>query len=91
MNSGTFIIEREDHTLGNLLRMQLLADPDVIFVGYKNPHPLEHHILLKVQTTTEPTGGKNPYLPTDALDSALHSLLSEVSSLINIVENSGHR
>lgn len=83
-NAGTFKIEREDHTIGNLLRMQLLADPDVIFVGYKNPHPLEHHIVLKVQTATIPTGnhGKNPYLPTDALGVALEALQSETSHLI---------
>lgn len=83
-NAGTFKIEREDHTIGNLLRMQLLSDPDVIFVGYKNPHPLEHHIVLKVQTATIPTGkhGKNPYLPTDALGAALEALQSETSLLI---------
>lgn len=75
-NAGTFKIEREDHTIVNLLRIQLLADPDVIFVGYKNSHPLEHHIVLKVQTATIPTGnhGKNPNLPTDALGVALEAL-----------------
>lgn len=28
-NSGTFTLNKEDHTMGNLLRMQLLRDPSV--------------------------------------------------------------
>ena len=30
-NAGMFIINKEDHTLGNLLRMQLLRNPEVRF------------------------------------------------------------
>jgi len=30
---------------------QLLEDPNVIFAGYLHPHPLETHIVVKVQTT----------------------------------------
>ena len=43
------IFAQEDHTLGNLLRHQLLKDPNVLFAGYKNPHPLDHNIILRVQ------------------------------------------
>ncbi len=82
VNAGTFKIEREDHTIGNLLRMQLMEDKDVVFVGYKQPHPLEHHILLKVQTSSNPSPGtKNPYLPVDALQNALKDLSAEVAIL----------
>ncbi len=28
---------------------QLLRDPDVLFAGYKVPHPLEYEIILKVR------------------------------------------
>eukprot|EP00299_Pterocystis_sp_00344_P014944 c7443_g1_i3.p1 GENE.c7443_g1_i3~~c7443_g1_i3.p1 ORF type:complete len:122 (-),score=18.13 c7443_g1_i3:246-611(-) len=52
-NAGTFLIEREDHTLGNLLRMQLLNNPAVLFSGYRMPHPLEHKIELRIQTVPE--------------------------------------
>eukprot|EP00298_Acanthocystis_sp_HF-20_P008831 c17926_g1_i2.p1 GENE.c17926_g1_i2~~c17926_g1_i2.p1 ORF type:complete len:117 (+),score=31.22 c17926_g1_i2:25-351(+) len=52
-NAGVFIIEREDHTLGNLLRMQILVNPRVLFCGYKVPHPLEHKVELRIQTTEE--------------------------------------
>lgn len=66
--------------MGNLIRMQLMRDPDVIFVGYKHPHPYEHHILLRVQTTTRPSVG-GTYLPPDAFKTALQDLAAEVSTL----------
>ena len=40
---------QEDHTLGNMIRHQLLKDPNVLFAGYKNPHPLEHKVILRIQ------------------------------------------
>lgn len=39
-NSVIVTINKEDHTLGNLLVTQLLQDPLVIFAAYKIPHPL---------------------------------------------------
>lgn len=32
---------------------QLLKDPQVLFAGYKVPHPLEHKIVIRVQTTPD--------------------------------------
>ncbi len=34
-----------------MIRMQLLKDPNVLFAGYKNPHPLEHKIILRIQVS----------------------------------------
>uniref|UniRef100_A0A7S3BP96 DNA-directed RNA polymerase RBP11-like dimerisation domain-containing protein n=1 Tax=Haptolina ericina TaxID=156174 RepID=A0A7S3BP96_9EUKA len=34
-NAMMYVIEREDHTLGNLMRMHLLDDEDVVFGGYR--------------------------------------------------------
>ena len=48
-NASIFTINKEDHTLGNLIRHQLLKDPNVLFAGYKNPHPLEHKVVIRVQ------------------------------------------
>ena len=94
MNAGTFKIEREDHTIGNLLRMQLMLDKNVVFVGYKQPHPLEHHILLTVQTTDKKVLNKETgilesqaYTPIDALENALGDLSSEVSLLTEKLNN----
>jgi DNA-directed RNA polymerase II subunit RPB11 len=53
---------------------QLLKDPQVIFAGYKCPHPLEHKVVLRVQTTPD-------YSPTEALRNAITDLLSEMSLL----------
>jgi DNA-directed RNA polymerase II subunit RPB11 len=71
-NAAIFTINKEDHTLGNLLKHQLLKDPNVLFAGYKISHPLEHKIILRVQTVDETT-------PQDALMSAITDLISELS------------
>lgn len=39
--------------LVSLCVSQLLKDPQVLFAGYKVPHPLEHKIVIRVQTTPE--------------------------------------
>lgn len=73
-NAAHFTINKEDHTLGNLLRMQLLKDPKVLFAGYKIPHPLEHKFILRVQTTPD-------YSPQEAFTNAITDLISEISLL----------
>eukprot|EP00741_Cyanophora_paradoxa_P003433 tig00000704_g3336.t1 len=73
-DAASFTIEREDHTLGNIIRMQLLRDPSVLFAGYKVPHPLEHNIVVKVQTRKGST-------PMEAMQTALNDLISEVGLL----------
>ncbi len=55
---------------------QLLRDPQVLFAGYKVPHPLEHKFVLRVQTTPD-------YSPQEALSNAITDLISEISSLEN--------
>ncbi len=49
VNTGTFTLNKEDHTLGNILRCQLLRDPRTVFAGYRMPHPLINHTLLRVR------------------------------------------
>lgn len=51
---------------------QLLKDPNVLFAGYKLPHPLEHKFVLRIQTTSD-------YSPQDALMHAITDLISELS------------
>merc|ERR1712130_42659 len=69
-----FTLNREDHTLGNILKTQLLRDPKVLFAGYKNPHPLENRVIIRVQTTPD-------HSPQDAFTNAITDLLSELSLL----------
>jgi DNA-directed RNA polymerase II subunit RPB11 len=48
--AGTFILGKEDHTLGNLIRIQLLRDPQVRYAGYRMPHPLIFDCHIRVET-----------------------------------------
>jgi DNA-directed RNA polymerase I and III subunit RPAC2 len=49
--SATFVINREDHTLGNALRYVLMRDPSTAFCGYSMPHPSEQLVNLRLQTS----------------------------------------
>jgi DNA-directed RNA polymerase II subunit RPB11 len=49
-NAGTFVLAKEDHTLGNLIRIQLLRDRNVRFAGYRMPHPLIYDCHIRVET-----------------------------------------
>lgn len=73
-DAALFTLNREDHTLGNILKTQLLRDPKVLFAGYKNPHPLENKVVIRVQTTSD-------YTPQEAFTNAITDLLSELSLL----------
>ncbi|ODV95611.1 hypothetical protein PACTADRAFT_50306 [Pachysolen tannophilus NRRL Y-2460] len=68
--------EREDHTLGNLLRQQLINDPRVIFVAYKVEHPLFANFVMRLQT-------EEGYKPKDALRNACNSLITLLEQLKN--------
>ncbi|GBP27964.1 DNA-directed RNA polymerase II subunit RPB11 [Eumeta japonica] len=71
-NAAIFTVNKEDHTLGNMIRHQLLKDPKVLFAGYKVPHPLEHKFVLRIQTTSD-------YTPQEAFMNAITDLTSELS------------
>ncbi|KAG2459107.1 LRWD1 protein, partial [Polypterus senegalus] len=73
-NACLFTLNKEDHTLGNIIRSQLLKDPQVLFAGYKVPHPLEHKVVIRVQTTPD-------YSPQEAFTNAITDLISELSLL----------
>jgi DNA-directed RNA polymerase II subunit RPB11 len=53
---------------------QLLSMPQVLFAGYKVPHPLHPYFLVKVQTDGTIT-------PTAALEQACTKLIGTLSSL----------
>lgn len=65
-----------------MLRMKLLENPDVIFVGYKQPHPLWHHILLRVQTTASNS-------PQNALSDCITELQNELGKIVSDLEREG--
>ena len=53
---------------------QLLRDKEVTFAGYKFPHPLDYHILVKVQT-------KGKKSPREVMDDALSALCDEYQDI----------
>ena len=53
---------------------ELLKNSQVLFAGYKMPHPLENRFVLRVQT-------REGTSPRAALEDALTSLLTQVDAL----------
>ncbi|CAH8549399.1 unnamed protein product [Schistosoma rodhaini] len=82
-NAAIFTLNREDHTVGNMITCQLLKDPRVLFAGYKAPHPLEHKIVIRVHTA-------HPATPVDVFVSALKDLISEISNIEEQFRVSNH-
>jgi DNA-directed RNA polymerase subunit L len=51
---ATFIFRLEDHTIGNIVRINLLKDKqNVAFAGYKKGHPLINNVEVKVMSKPE--------------------------------------
>ncbi|ORY33803.1 DNA-directed RNA polymerase ii 13.3 kda polypeptide [Naematelia encephala] len=73
-NAASILMRKQDHTIGNMIRSQLLLDPTVLFAGYKVPHPLENNILLKIQTDERSN-------PADALKRACTLLIQQTLSI----------
>mmetsp|Transcript_21361 Transcript_21361/g.63899 ORF Transcript_21361/g.63899 Transcript_21361/m.63899 type:complete len:85 (-) Transcript_21361:106-360(-) len=46
-HAGTFVLNKEGHTAGDLVRTQLLRNDAVKYCGYALPHPLDHRVILK--------------------------------------------
>lgn len=78
-NSGTFRLNREDHTIANLFRMQLLRDNSVRFAGYYHPHPLLNYMDMKIQTNSSTVA------PIETLSAAIEDLANETDHLISQV------
>ncbi|CAJ2665283.1 DNA-directed RNA polymerase ii subunit rpb11-like protein [Trifolium pratense] len=74
INAASFTIEREDHTIGNILRMQLHKDPNVLFAGYKLPHPLQYKIIARIHTTSQSS-------PMQAYNQSINDLDKELDHL----------
>ncbi|GET89805.1 DNA-directed RNA polymerase II-like protein [Leishmania tarentolae] len=76
-NSSLFKMEKEDHTLANLLRMKLHESPFVQIAGYRVPHPTKHNVELRVQTASNGTDAPVP-APKKALQDAIDGCLKDL-------------
>ncbi|KAI9503632.1 DNA-directed RNA polymerase II core subunit [Coemansia spiralis] len=79
-NCLLFKIQREDHTIANILRYKLLKHPQVLFSAYRAPHPLEYYVELKVQTTSRTT-------PINVMLEAIQSLMLEYGNIRSAFDN----
>jgi DNA-directed RNA polymerase II subunit RPB11 len=73
-NTVLLTLNREDHTLGNLICSALQRDPNVVFAGYKLPHPLEHHVLIRVQT-------ERRHSPVEVVQRCIERLIKDLMGL----------
>ncbi|XP_077984988.1 DNA-directed RNA polymerases I and III subunit RPAC2-like [Glandiceps talaboti] len=77
---ATFVMNGEDHTLGNSLRYMIMKNPEVQFCGYSIPHPTENKINFRIQTTGPPA--------TDVLRRGLAELTSLAAHVLITFEKS---
>ena len=75
-NAAKFIIQREDHTLGNMLRERVASQKGVTFAAHKVPHPLEPLVELIVHTDKSST-------PIQAVSNAVDDLNADIGILVD--------
>ncbi|KAL9120459.1 MAG: hypothetical protein Q9187_002988 [Circinaria calcarea] len=73
-STSIFVFNKEDHTLGNMVRSRLLKSPHVKFAGYRVPHPLFSTFELRLQTDGTIT-------PRAALVQACRDLVNDLGTL----------
>ncbi|XP_032084067.1 DNA-directed RNA polymerases I and III subunit RPAC2-like [Thamnophis elegans] len=77
----TFVLNNEDHTLGNSLRYMIMKNPEVEFCGYSITHPSESKINFRIQSR----GG----LPAvDMFQKGLEDLMGVCQHVLNTFEAS---
>jgi len=73
-----FVFHNSTSTIGKLLQIELLRDPNVIFAVYLCPHPLETKMMVTVITS-----GKNP---RETMTSAFNNLITKLDELDSAVK-----
>ncbi|XP_035815107.1 DNA-directed RNA polymerases II, IV and V subunit 11-like isoform X2 [Zea mays] len=73
------------HSLSNArITLQLHRDPNVLFAGYKLPHPLQYKIIVRIHTTSQSS-------PTQAYTQAINDLDKELEYLKQAFEDEKNR
>lgn len=73
-SAAHIIVRKEDHTMGNIIRCELMNNPAVLFAGYRIPHPLEFDLHFRVQTDGSIT-------PAQAVVNAIDKLEKDITEL----------
>ncbi|MCL4120136.1 UNVERIFIED_CONTAM: hypothetical protein GTU68_005969 [Idotea baltica] len=74
----TFVINDEDHTLGNALKHIIVHYPAVVFCGYTVPHPMERKIHLRIQSVKTPA--------TDILRQGIKDLKKQNEEVLKMIK-----
>ena len=77
---ATFIIPNKGHTLGNIIRYELLKKENVILSAYKVTHPLKEELQLYVKVNCEKNEKEIIIETTD-------ELITKIKNLEKIVKN----
>lgn len=76
-NASLFKVNKEDHTIANLLRMKLHESSFVKIAGYRVPHPTQHRVEISLQTASD--GSQQPVpTPKAALCHAIDLCLEDL-------------
>ncbi|RDA95750.1 hypothetical protein CP533_5091 [Ophiocordyceps camponoti-saundersi (nom. inval.)] len=73
-NTSDFVLNKEDHTLGNLLSEHLKLHPNVYMAGYKLAHPNVPQLFIRVQTDGSKT-------PREVFCAVCEKLINQLESL----------
>ena len=84
-STSTVTLNRQDHTVTNLLSNEIRKNENVIFSGYRVPHPLVPKAEIRVQTKP------NTQTPKDVLKDAATKLLADVNNFEESVKTELHR
>ena len=75
----TFVMNEEDHTLGNAVRFAIINWQEVEFCGYSVPHPSLNKINVRIQSKKT--------TPTKILSEGLNSLREISKALLEKLED----
>src|SRR5690348_10033610 len=81
-----YIVKDHDHTFGNMLQIELLQDPDVIYAAYIVPHPLEKLFKLKITVNENGRGGSSVPTAKNALEKARKSIKEKLTRIKRTIE-----
>ena len=86
--SVTINIQNETHTLGNLIQSYIakIHKNQILFVGYRNPHPLKNNIEIKLAANSHSMTSVNDIIGNtcDHIIAITDQLLTTIDSHFNI-------
>jgi len=85
-NYSQFKLMKEDHTMGNSIQTELLENKNVIFSGYRIPHPLKKELYIKIKTKSTTKPKKELIKGIKSLQSKIKKIKIEFKSSISKIK-----